>query len=71
MYILYANYLARRFVKRLLNMELDNRREYLLSRGFAMVEYSRIGNEDVRVYCHKSGLKVTDRHSKTTVHKDL
>ena len=63
-YTMYANYLARRLVKKLLKIDVTKRREYLLSKNFNMVGYSKNGNEETRIYLHKSGLKITDTYSK-------
>lgn len=63
LYILYFKLLAKILIKKLLNMDVAQRRKILLSKGFVMVEYEEKDETQKRVYRHKNGMKITDRHT--------
>ena len=62
-YKAYIVILAKLLVRKLLQLTVAERRQYLFSYGFVMVEYAENDQTETRVYRHKSGLKVIDRHT--------
>jgi hypothetical protein len=68
-YKIYFTFLAKRLVKKLLNIEVAERRKFLLSNQFVMISYHEEGEKQIRVYRHRSGLKITDTYEKQVATK--